>query len=59
MKGIDFFVKNLVFVKILSESTRKEEFQSLEVREQAPSHLKILAPNLLIYIYLHCVGRLS
>ena len=39
MKGID------VFVKILSQSTRKEEeeFQSLEVRVQAhgSSHLKI------------------
>ena len=41
MEGIDLFVKILVFVKILSEVTRKEgKFQSLEVREQAPSHLK-------------------
>ena len=42
--GIDLFVKILVFVKILSQSTRKEEeeFQSLEVREQAPSHLIIV-----------------
>ena len=42
--GIDLFVKILVFVKILSQDRRKEEeeeeFQSLEVREQAPSHLK-------------------
>ena len=39
MKGI------YLFVKILSQGTRKEEeeeeFQSLEVREQTPSHLKI------------------
>ena len=39
MKGID------LFVNILSQCTRKEgrkegKFQSLEVREQAPSHLK-------------------
>ena len=42
--GIDLFVKILVFVKILFQSTRKEEeeFQSLEVREQAPSHLIIV-----------------
>jgi hypothetical protein len=34
--GIDLFVKILVFVKILSKSTRKEEeFRSLEVRRQA------------------------
>ena len=46
MEGIDLFVKILVFVKILSQDRRKEEeeeeFQSLEVQEQAPSHLKIL-----------------
>ena len=37
MKGSD------LFVKILSQCTRKEgKFQSLEVREQAPSHLKKL-----------------
>jgi hypothetical protein len=46
MEGIDLFVKSLFFVKILSQGRRKEEeeeeFQSLEVREQAPSHLKIL-----------------
>ena len=42
LKGIDLLDKILVFVKILSKSTRKEgNFQSLEVREQAPSHLKI------------------
>ena len=45
MEGIDLFVKILVFVKILSQGRRKEEkeeeFQSLEVREQASSHLKI------------------
>ena len=43
MEGIDLFVKILVFVKILSQGTRKEieeEFQSLEVREQTPSRLK-------------------
>ena len=35
MKGIDLFVKILVFVKILSKSTRKEEkFRSLEVRRK-------------------------
>ena len=38
MEGID------LFVKILSQGRRKEEeeeeFQSLEVREQAPLHLK-------------------
>ena len=45
MEGIDLFVKILVFVKILSQGRRKEEeeeFQSLEVQEQAPSHLKFL-----------------
>ena len=50
MKGIDLFVKNLVFVKILSESTRKEEFQSLEVREQAPSRLKSIGAQ---FTHLH------
>ena len=43
MEGIDLFVKILVFVKILSQGRRKEEeeeFQSLEVREQAQSLLK-------------------
>ena len=41
-KGIDLFVKILVFVKILTQGRRKEEeFQSLEVQEQAPLHLKI------------------
>ena len=46
MKGVDLFVNILVFVKILSQCRRKEEeeeeYQSLEVREQAPSHLKFL-----------------
>ena len=43
MEGIDLFAKILVFVKILSQCPRKEEeFQSLEVREQAPSHLIIV-----------------
>ena len=43
MIGIDLFVKILFFVKILSQCrTRKEgNFQSLEVRGQVPSHLKI------------------
>ena len=38
MKGIDLFVKIVVFVKILSQCKegRKEEFQSLEVQKQAP-----------------------
>ena len=48
--GIDWFVKILVFfkilvfVKILSQCRRRKvgKFQSLEVREQAPSHLKTL-----------------
>ena len=31
-----------LFVKILSQSNEEEEFQSLEVREQAPSHLIIV-----------------
>ena len=35
MEGIDLFAKILVFIKILSQCTRKEEFQSLEVRAQA------------------------
>ena len=35
VEGIDLFVKILVFVKILSKSTRKEEkFRSLEVRRK-------------------------
>ena len=49
MEGIDLFVKSLFFVKILSQCRRRKEgkFQSLEVREQAPSHLKtgILVPK--------------
>ena len=50
MKGIDLFVKILVFVKILSQGRRKEEgktkkFRSLEVREASSSHLK----NIIIY----------
>ena len=40
MERIDLFVKILGFVTILSESTRKEEFQSLEVREASSSHIK-------------------
>ena len=53
MEGIDLFVKILVFVKILSQDRRKEEeeFQSLEVREQTPSHLKTI-PRTRIFILL-------
>ena len=40
MEGIDLFVKNLVFVKILGKGRRKK-FQSLEVREASSSHLKM------------------
>ena len=51
MEGIDLFAKILVFVKILSQGRRKEEeeeFQSVEVPEQAPSHLKTgKGPNIL------------
>ena len=54
MEGIDLFVKILVFVKILSQNRREEEeeeFQSLAVREQAPSHLKTLEkPQFWIYV---------
>ena len=46
MEGIDMFVKILVFVKILSQWGRGQEFRSLEVREASSSHLKI-------YIYRH------
>ena len=35
MEGINLFVKILIFVKILSQGRRKEEFQSFEERAQA------------------------
>ena len=40
MNGIDLFDKILVFAKILFQCEEEGKFQSLEVREQALSHLK-------------------
>ena len=40
--GIELFVKILIFVKILSQGRRKEEFLILRSASTSSSHLKIV-----------------